>query len=289
MYASDYVTPEDIEKNKIWYEMLSQYKQIPLWENEIPFWVEEYGQHKPSMTLFMCDGAEKRGCVLVVPGGRYIYKSANEGANIAQRLNKDGINAAILDYRVIPYTREVILQDAKRAIRYLRYNAENYNILPDKIGVLGFSAGGNLAALTGFCGDDGDKDSDDPIERVSSRPDAAVLCYAAVVFVDEYDVDEDEIDILSYFDFVLKDNMTTYPPTFIWQSMRDKTVNFNIALNLCKKINKLGAPVEMHLFPYGGHAQGLADTEKGEINNGDNNFAVCWSDLCIRWLKLFGF
>ena len=71
--------------------------------------------------------------------------------------------------------------------------------------------------------------------------------------------------------------------------MRDKTINYKTALELATVLEEMDVPVEMHLFPYGDHGQGLADTHKGEINKGDNYLASCWSDLCIRWLKNYGF
>lgn len=273
-----------------WRKMLSEYTQIPLWDSQIPGFKEEYGQRVPSVTFFPAETDKKTGCIVVMAGGSYINKSPHEGKDVALRLNKMGLHAAVLDYRVIPYSRDIILLDAKRAVRFLRYNAEKYGILENKIGVMGFSAGGNLAALTCFCGDDGNPCDEDPVERVSSRPNGAVLAYAAVNFVDEYDEDdEDDFNIVAYFDFVLRKDMQ-FPPAFIWQSMKDSLINFKTSLALAEKLGDMGVPVEMHLFPEGDHGQGLAlRTDDPESEKRFNPLTAQWSDLCESWFKHYGF
>lgn len=217
-------------------------------------------------------------------GGSYTSKAVHEGKVVAQKINEAGVHAAVLDYRVVPYSRDVILLDAKRAVRYLRYHAEELHILADKIGVLGFSAGGNLAFISCAYADDGDPDASDPVERVSSRPDAMLLGYAAVMFQEEYEED-DEFNLVAYFDVVLEKEMQ-FPPTFLWQSMRDGLINYNTALTLCDTLAKRNVPVEMHLFPYGDHGQGLAAPENGD---GYHPLTVRWSRLMNEWLLFYGF
>lgn len=275
-----------VDADKPWREMLAKYEQIPLYDGEVPDYDESLGQRKPSITFFRSNAEQPRGCVVVMAGGSYTHKSVPEGEDVAKKLNEVGIHAAVLDYRVIPYAHSVIVGDAKRAVRYLRCHAEEFGILPDKIGVEGFSAGGNLAAVTCFLGDDGDPNAADPVERVSSRPDAAVLGYAAINFVSEedFDDDDDEFNIMKYFEFVYRDGMQ-FPPAFIWQSMSDGLINYQTSLDLCRTLKqKLNTPVEMHLFPYGDHGQALAD--KGERAD---DLACVWGDLCNRWLLHYGF
>ena len=275
-----------VDADKPWREMLAKYEQIPLYDGEVPDYDESLGQRKPSITFFRSNAEQPRGCIVVMAGGSYTHKSVPEGEDVAKKLNEVGIHAAVLDYRVIPYAHSVIVGDAKRAVRYLRCHAEEFGILPDKIGVEGFSAGGNLAAVTCFLGDDGDPNAADPVERVSSRPDAAVLGYAAINFVSEedFDDDDDEFNIMKYFEFVYRDGMQV-PPAFIWQSMSDGLINYQTSLDLCRTLKqKLNTPVEMHLFPYGDHGQALAD--KGERAD---DLACVWGDLCNRWLLHYGF
>ena len=275
-----------VDADKPWREMLAKYEQIPLYDGEVPDYDESLGQRKPSITFFRSNAEQPRGCIVVMAGGSYTHKSVPEGEDVAKKLNEVGIHAAVLDYRVIPYAHSVIVGDAKRAVRYLRCHAEEFGILPDKIGVEGFSAGGNLAAVTCFLGVDGDPYAADPVERVSSRPDAAVLGYAAINFVSEedFDDDDDEFNIMKYFEFVYRDGMQ-FPPAFIWQSMSDGLINYQTSLDLCRTLKqKLNTPVEMHLFPYGDHGQALAD--KGERAD---DLACVWGDLCNRWLLHYGF
>lgn len=280
---------EAIQKQAIWREMIAKHDRQFIWGDNVPSWDDSIDQDKPSVTFFKSKNQNKnRGCVLVIPGGKYLYKSTNEAVNVALRINEAGIDAAVLDYRVVPYSREIILNDVKRAIRYLRFNASDFGFNSDKIAVMGFSAGGNLATLCALCGDEGDINSSDPIERVSSRPNAVVLCYAAVNIIDKYEQRED-FSLISYFDVVVDRDFKLFPPTFIWHSMRDRMINFKTSTELGAVLAQMGVPVEMHFFPYGEHAQGLADTQKGELEQGDNKLALCWSDLCMRWLEHYGF
>lgn len=267
-----------------WAEMLREDTQLPLWAGEVPGFEEAIGQRKPSITFFPAPGEGKRGCVIVMAGGSYTSKAVHEGKVVAQKINQAGVHAAVLDYRVVPYSRDVILLDAKRAVRYLRYHAEEMGILADKIGVLGFSAGGNLAFISCAYADDGNPGASDPVERVSSRPDALLLGYAAVMFQEEYEED-DEFNLVAYFDVVLEKEMQ-FPPTFLWQSMRDGLINYNTALTLCDTLAKRNVPVEMHLFPYGDHGQGLATPENGD---GYHPLTVRWSRLMNEWLLFYGF
>lgn len=267
-----------------WSEMLREDTQLPLWSGEVPGFEEAIGQRKPSITFFPAPGEGKRGCVIVMAGGSYTSKAVHEGKVVAQKINQAGVHAAVLDYRVVPYSRNVILLDAKRAVRYLRYHAEEMGILADKIGVLGFSAGGNLAFISCAYADDGNPGASDPVERVSSRPDALLLGYAAVMFQEEYE-EEEEFNLVAYFDVVLEKEMQ-FPPTFLWQSMRDGLINYNTALTLCDTLTKRNVPVEMHLFPYGDHGQGLAAPENGD---GYHPLTVRWSRLMNEWLLFYGF
>lgn len=277
------------QKREAWNTMLSKYERQFIWDDSVPDFDDNIEQKKPSITFFKAKNASpKHGCVLIIPGGCYLYKSTNESVNVAQKINSAGIDAAILDYRTVPYERSVILKDAKRAMRYLRYNSKSMGFCEDKIAIMGFSAGGNLAMLCAISADSGNKDSDDEVERVSSTPNALLLCYPAVNLVDRYQ-EKDCFSLLSYFDIVIDKEPKLFPPTFIWNSMEDEIINYRASMELATRLNKMNVPVELHLFPYGGHGQSLAFDKKGEVNPGDNKLTSCWSDLCIRWLSFYGF
>lgn len=286
----DFIDRKD--PNAPWYKQLAEYTTIPLWPDGAPGFDSALNQPAPSFAFFRAPGGEGKGCVVVMAGGGYTFKSTSEGIVVAKKLNLAGINAAVLDYRIVPYSKDLIVGDAKRCIRYLRCHADEYGINPEKIGVMGFSAGGNLAAMTGFLGDDGDAASSDPVERCSSRPNAAVLAYAAVVLKEELEEpdDDDEFDLFTYFDFKPEPDMQ-FPPAFIWQSFEDMLINYRIAFELADLLRKKKVPVELHIFPYGEHGQALSDHIDYD-KPADSHFhplTICWSDLCVRWLHYYGF
>lgn len=281
---------DNTERNIQWHKELGQFKQYLLWNGEVPGYTEEFNQPAPSFIFLPAPDGAGKGCVVVMAGGGYTFKSRSEGIVVAQKLNLAGINAAVLDYRIVPYPKKVILADAKRCVRQLYCRAAEFNINPEKIGVIGFSAGGNLAATTCFYGDDGNPESPDPVERCPCRPAAAMLSYAAVYLIDKDDEDDDDFSLLSYFNYHPEPGIK-FPPAFIWQSFEDKLVNYKTSLALAEFLHKNKVPVELHIFPYGEHGQALAN--KIDYDNPAespfNALSVCWSDLCTRWLKYYGF
>ena len=282
---------DNTERNIQWQKELGRFEQHPLWKSDVPGYTEEYNQPPPSFVFFPAIGGEGKGCIVVMAGGGYTFKSRSEGVVIAKKLNLAGINAAVLDYRIVPYKKEYILADAKRCVRTLYSRAAEFNIDKDKIGVIGFSAGGNLAAMTCFFGDDGNPDAADPIERCPCRPAAAILAYAAVFIVNEIEEDEDDdFNLISYFNFKPEKEMK-FPPAFIWQSFEDKLINFKTSFALAEFLRKKQVPVEMHIFPYGEHGQALSNdiNYKNPAESRFNALTICWSDLCTRWLKYYGF
>ena len=151
-------------------------EKLKLWE-KTPLFDESIGQEEPALMPYLLKDGKKHGAVIVCPGGGYSHKAAHEGGPIALRLNEQGINALVLDYRVAPYRHPAPLLDALRAIRYVRYHAEKLGVLPDKIGILGFSAGGHLTCTAATLYDKGNPEAEDPIDRVSARPDVFIPCY----------------------------------------------------------------------------------------------------------------
>jgi len=149
----------------------------------------------PTLTPYLLEGEEARPAIIVCPGGSFQFRADNEGEPIAKWLNKIGINAFVLNYRVAPFTPFTSTKDAVRAVRYVRYHAREFNVDPERIGMMGFSAGGYLTAFVGTRFDNGimepgsreaqvmsmllgEPDFDDPIDQTSSRLNAIVLCYA---------------------------------------------------------------------------------------------------------------
>lgn len=260
-------------------------ENIMLWpQGCAPHMDECGGQSAPSMTMYPADGENERrslGAVLVCPGGGYHHKAPHEGGPIAQMVNRAGIDAAVLDYRVAPCPHDAPLGDCQRAVRILR--AMGY----EKVAVLGFSAGGNLACSAAVHYDRGNEGAQDPIERMSCRPDALVSCYSVVSMTQHTHVGSlinllgehrGSITLQRYYSAEWNVTPDT-PPAFIWHTAEDQAVPVENSLNLAAALSRCGVPFEMHIFPEGHHGIGLAQEYP----------AKAWSELCRDWLRRQGF
>lgn len=286
MDTMEFCDPRDVER---WKSELRTKKTIPLWEEGAPGFRPEFAQPQPSMVWCPANGKDGggRGTVLLCAGGSYTHKENHESWVIAERLNTYGMNAVVLDYRVVPYKRDVIELDVLRAMRLIRAHAREWNIPANKVAVMGFSAGGNLAVLAGLHGDNGRPGDKDPIERFPSRADACVLCYACAGFVEELTEpdDDDEIDLVTMFEVLKSDLTDQFPPTFLWQSMEDELIRYEyIGGQLLADLHEAGVPVEAHYYPFGPHGQGL-----GEAGDGANALTARWMNSCKEWLEYYGF
>lgn len=243
---------------------------------------------KPKLLTYELKTGDNNPAMIICPGGGYLIRTEKEeGTDIAEWLNANGISAFVLDYRLTPYGLPVSLGDAQRAIRYLRYHADEYNIDPDRIGIMGFSAGGNLAATLGTHYDSGNPNAHDSIENMSSRPDLMVLCYTATSNTGEFAFPFAKIVLgnnpsKEMIDFYTIDKQVTSntPPAFIWQTKTDDIVSVQNSYMYADAFETNNVPYELHLFPSGPHGLGLAKEQEG---------AMEWPDLCIKWLRAQGF
>lgn len=253
---------------------------IPLWSEIAPYTQESPEQAQPSVKEFAVPGS--RGAVVVCPGGGYEMKAPHEGDPIAEMLNRAGISAYVLDYRVKPCHYLAPLSDASRAIRVVR------SLGYEKVGILGFSAGGNLCCSAATHYDAGNPDSPDPIERLSSRPDAFVPCYAVVSLCQYTHIGSrnsllgtraNEMPFVRFFS--AEQNVTPdTPPAFIWHTSTDEAVPVENSLLLATALAKNAVPFELHIFPIGRHGLGLAE-EYADVHK--------WAELCQAWLCGHGF
>jgi acetyl esterase/lipase len=203
-------------------------------------------------------------------------------------LNEGGISAFVLHYRFEPYDCNAIVADIKRAVRWVRYHADKYNIAPDKIATLGFSAGGHLSALAATLFDSGLEEGDE-IDRMSCRPDAAAFCYAVLTMNLDYgddisrrvfigDVEADgEIERLYSPYLNVRDDM---PPVFMWHTSADPIVPVENPLRMAKELSAKKIPFELHVFPEGAHGLDLAKDIPGTCQ---------WPTLAQNWFKRQGF
>lgn len=259
---------------------------LELWNEEVPYALE--GEEQPQLTPYLLEGSSKpTAAVIVFPGGGYHHRAKHEGGPVAEWLNGLGIQSFVLDYRVAPYQHPAPLLDAQRAIRYVRSQAEEWNIDPDRIGILGFSAGGHLAATAGTQSSPGRPDAKDPVERFSSRPDLMVLCYPVISFL-EYahqgsianllgpGAAEEQKRALSAEQQVGPDT----PPTFLWHTSEDASVPVENSLFFAAALSKHKIPFDLHVFQAGRHGLGLA---------ADQPESRTWTELCSLWLKKQGY
>jgi acetyl esterase/lipase len=261
--------------------------RIELWQ-QAPGFDPAIGQEAPGLNLFLLDDGKSHGMVIVFPGGGYNHLAAHEREPIAEWLNQAGFSACVLNYRVAPYRHPIPWTDAARAIRTVRTHAAEWNILPDHIGVLGFSAGGHLAAHVSTEFDGGDPTASDPVERVSSRPDAAVLCYAVVTFTQPFShagsgsslVGDNPAPGLKE-SLSMENKVSAHtPPCFLWATAEDDKVPIENSLVFGAALHRCGVPFELHVFPHGKHGKGLAK---------DDPVVGQWKGLCATWLKELGF
>ncbi|WP_054955245.1 alpha/beta hydrolase [Paenibacillus dakarensis] len=262
---------------------------MKLWEQEAPgiHSVQGAWDNAPGMTPYLLKGDKPRAAVLVLPGGGYSMRAEHEGEPVARWLNSIGLSAFVVHYRVAPYRHPYPLMDAQRAIRLVRFHAEEWGIDPERIGILGFSAGGHLAATVCNHAAAGTLGSEDPIDTCSSRPDAAVLCYPVISFR-EFSHEGSILNLLGDgHDIQLLDELSNHlrvspgtPPTFLWHTADDSAVPVENSLEYAKALSRNKVPYELHVFPEGRHGLGLAD--------GDPSVSQ-WSALCGKWFRQIGF
>ena len=204
--------------------------------------------------------------VIIYPGGGYVNLStSSEGTKIAQAYNEKGISAFVVTYRYSPCNENAILADGQRAVQYVRYFAEDFGVNPDKISVLGFSAGGHLATMV--CQHEPEKKlANDPINEVSSKPDAVLLGYAVTTLGDGTyetmpgaflgEANKNNSELIAKYSFT--NDISAMPPAFIFYSKLDTLVDpEKNSVALADALTSAGKTVEIHAYDDGGHGVGL--------------------------------
>ncbi len=263
-----------------------------LWPGGAPGALGDEPKDKPTLTLWLPEPDNATGAAIVVcPGGGYGHLAVDhEGKQIGEWLNSIGVAAFVLEYRHRNrgYGHPAPLEDAQRAIRTVRSRAEAFGVDPKRIGILGFSAGGHLASTAATHFDAGDPAADDPIDRVSCRPDFAVLCYAVLALGEPFthagsqrnllgpDAPEDLVRSLSSEKQVTAET----PPTFLWHTDEDRGVPPENSVVFYLACRRHGVPAELHVFRTGRHGLGLAADVPGTRE---------WPRLCEQWMRSQGY
>ena len=260
---------------------------LPLWPDGPPL-----GEHTkaedPVLAVYLPEQPTGAAVVIFPGGGYHGLAMDHEGRQVAEWLNNFGVAGIIVNYRRGKGAEHPVpLMDAQHAIRSVRFYAEKWNIDPNRIGVLGFSAGGHLASSTGVHFDEGDGDATDPITRQSCRPDFMVLVYPVISMAQDYmhrgsrnnligkNPDEALAKKLSSELQVTTDT----PPTFLILSNEDKGVPAENSVYFYLALRNAGVPAEMHIFEKGRHGFGLAPFDP---------ILSDWMDLCQQWLQMRG-
>ena len=263
---------------------------IRLWENGAPNAVGNEQQDIPTVTPFFAPKEAATGAAIVVcPGGGYSHLSEiKEGSDVARWLNSIGISAFVLKYRLgMRYHAPNPLLDAARAMRIVRARAKEWDLDANRIGILGFSAGGHLASTLGTHFDLGKADSSDAIERVSSRPDLMILIYPVITMGDlthrgsklNLLGESPTAELIKLYSNELQVTKDT-PPTFIAHSVADPAVPIENSMMFAEALRKAKVPFELHFYEHGPHGFGLAPTDP---------ILATWTERCADWLGVHGF
>jgi acetyl esterase/lipase len=263
---------------------------FPLWKNGAPGAQGKNAEDTPTLTLYMPSHPTKSDTgVIVAPGGSYTVLAMNhEGRQVANWLNSLGMTAFVLKYRLGPkYHHPIELGDAQRAIRLVRSRAKEFGIRPDRIGMMGFSAGGHLAATAGTHYDHGDQSAGDSIDRVSCRPDFLVLAYPVISFVAPYSHSRSAHNLLGDDpDMKLREELSNElhvtkdtPPTFLFSTTTDKVVPVENSVAFYLALHTAGVPAELHIFQKGPHGVGL--------DSADPVLGI-WPTLLANWMRQRG-
>jgi len=266
-------------------------KQFFLWEQNVPNALGNEDKDKPKITVWFPDADKSVGTAVVIcPGGGYGGLAMDhEGTQIAEWLNSFGVTAAVLDYRHRNkgYGHPNPMLDAQRAIRMVRAHAKTWNIDSAKIGIIGFSAGGHLASTAAVHFEDHPNPMDD-IDKVSCRPDFAILCYPVILFDSPYThrgsmrklIGNDAPAELIEFYSTEKQVTAKTPPTFQFTTDEDVGVPSENSIEFYLALRKHKVSAELHIYQKGQHGLGLAKGTAG---------SETWSELCRIWLKNNGF
>ena len=264
---------------------------LQLWASRAPQVADTPYSDLPTLTVFVPQGGQATGsAVIVAPGGAYLgLPTSNlEGRQVADWLSSLGVTAFVLKYRVGPkYLYPIPLEDAQRAVRLVRSLAQFYGYSPDRVGFVGFSAGGHLAAVSGTLFHGANPEAKDPVDRRSDRPDFLVLAYP---WLNAMQPSGNYITYCSLIKVVPPATCKAYeqqytpglhvtaqtPTTFLYSTTDDETVPISASVDFYDALVAAQVPAELHIFRHGGHGSGMG---AGSASLGQ------WPPLLEEWLR----
>lgn len=240
-------------------------------------------------------GIDLRPLILVCPGGAYAYTSAREGEALAMQFLAMGYHAAVLKYSCAPAVYPTALTELASAMALIRQNAQEWHVDPDKIIVLGCSAGGHLVASLGTLWDENFLAEALELEgsdHALLRPDGMILCYP-VITAGEFAhrgsfqnlLKEREAELAEYLSLENRVSEKT-PPTFLWHTFTDESVPVENSLMFVSALRKAGVSTEFHMYPCGGHGLGLANRLTSNADGGAiQEECTSWISLAHTWIE----
>ena len=265
--------------------------KLLLWPEGAPGAQGTEAEDTPWIWLYPAPADKACGAAVVIcPGGGYGgLATGHEGNDVAKWWNSLGVSAYVLKYRLAPkYHHPAPLDDAQRALRLVRSKAGEWKLDPQRIGVMGFSAGGHLASSLATHFDEGKTDSKDPIDSVSCRPDFAVLCYPVITFTQENYMhagsrrnllgDKPDPELVKLMSSELQVTEKT-PPTFLFHTAEDTGVPPENSVFFFQALRAAKVPAEMHIYQRGRHGVGLAS---------DDAVLSTWSGRLKDWMMAGG-
>lgn len=265
-------------------------ESILLWPEGAPLAKGQNEVDQPTLTPYLVAGDQSRPAVVVCPGGGYAGLAMDhEGHQVAQWLNRLGIHAFILKYRLGSekggnYRHPAPMLDGQRAIRMVRSKAEDWKVDMHRVGVLGFSAGGHLASTLGTHFDVGNDQGPVGIEQQSCRPDFMVLAYPVISFTAPYTHQGSRRNLLGNDPSTeLKESLSNdlqvsaqTPPTFLVTTDEDKGVPAENTISFYLALRQAGIPAELHTYQQGRHGLGLGQPGQPFAN---------WPQQCADWFR----
>ena len=256
---------------------------VPLWANDPPGALGGEDTDVPTITPFLTPSTNGNiaPAMVIFPGGGYGGLAPHEGKGYANWLVTNGISCFVVKYRLGShgYRHPVMLQDAARAVRLVRARAEEWKIDTKRVGVIGSSAGGHLVSTLVTHFDSGQGEATDLVERQSSRPDLAILCYPVITMGSNTHAGSKrnllgtnpEPALVKFLSNELQVTPNT-PPCFIWHTWEDKAVKVENALEFATALQRAGVPFDLHVYQKGPHGIGTANNHP-------------WTKDCLYWLR----
>ena len=238
----------------------------------------------PDITAYIPDEKKSDSAVVIFPGGGYAGLCDYEGDEYARFYAENGYTAFVVKYRVTPNYFPLPLLDARRGIRFVRYNADKFGINKSKIAVMGSSAGGHLAALSSTYYEGIDFEGTDEIDKENFIPNAQILCYPVIRLLGKGvgHIGSGKnllgIELADMGEELSPDLIASEktPQAFIWHTSDDDCVDVRNSLYYAAKLHELGIKCECHIFPSGRHGLGLCQ---------DSPHVAQWKSLLLNWLK----